>query len=97
MTKEKFTPGQWCLRSIEQFAEYGNSTKHIFVKKEDGKLGKSIATISKGEEAYDNGVLIATSPKMYRFIKRMYDCGLLRRCDMEEAEKLLKEARGEWV
>ena len=33
---EKFTPGEWCLRTINQFAEYGNSTKHIFEKKEDG-------------------------------------------------------------
>ena len=39
MSEEKFTPGEWCLRTINQFAEYGNSTKHIF-EKNTSKLQK---------------------------------------------------------
>lgn len=97
MSNEKFTPGEWCLRTIEQFAEYGNPTRHIFEKKEDGTLGKSIATVSKNENDLAIADLIAAAPDMYRMLEQLH--GALQSVPVlkVEIEKVLKKARGEYV
>ena len=103
MSKEKFTPGEWCLRTIEQFAEYGNPTRHILEKKEDGTLGKSIATISKNENDLAIAYLIAAAPDLYNALKDLIGNSRedwqevnVHKEKIDKALKALKKARGEW-
>ena len=95
MSKEKFTPGPWEIEereaNIRDMRLYGFSilTKEHRICMCQTDDDRNIPQMKA------NANLIAAAPDMYRFIKQLYDCGNLRRCDMEAAEKLLEIARGE--
>ncbi len=104
MNSEKFTQGEWCLRTIDQFAEYGNPTRHIFEKKENGTLGKSIATVSKNENDLAIADLISAAPDMFRVLQGICGEKSARICEYAPESckvclirKALKKARGEYV
>lgn len=87
---EKFTPGEWEVNSHAH--PWDTSINDVYYEIQWSKDGELVADIVyKKEDAY----LMAASKEMYRFIEYLYNCGFLRRCDMEEAEKLLQKARGE--
>lgn len=95
MSNEKFTQGDWEIE--ERSAHFGSYSMYGFsIQTKEHRIcmcqtddDRNIPTMQA------NAALIAAAPEMYRFIKQLHDCGNLRRCDMEAAEKLLERARGE--
>lgn len=96
MSEEKFTPGEWEASVNEVHDDVFDNLEYRIWKRGENKCIAMYETWDEARfvETKANAHLIAAAPRLYRFINRLYNCGLLRRIDMEEAEKLLKEARG---
>ena len=93
MNELKATPGRW---RIELDADLHISTE---AREAAGKVAIADIQIDFNEpfetEQFANAVLIAHSPMMYDFIRRLIDDSQLDIGWREEAEKLLAECRDE--
>ena len=81
MSGEKFTKGEWCIRTSKQM-----EAKRIVHYVNGGEMPLS--------EGFANANLIACAPEMYKFLESLSDCDELQ-MHKQEIKKLLSKARGE--
>lgn len=101
MSSEKFTPGEWQKCKIKHFHP------HLIGETVCVKIGENLLYIDYIDfehqnqcfsESEANAALIAAAPEMYDLLRRMVEYAdnvQLIPLYIQEAEKLLKKARGE--